>query len=99
MSWANAKNAFEGVLSNTPSRAEAQYQLALVYKNGLNNQNEAIKLLQEIVSDADGRFKNASEVKRVANITLRRLKAGDRSGPIPEEGTMPHGGEMPARAL
>ena len=99
MSWANAKNAFEGVLSNNPSRAEAQYQLALVYKNGLNNQNEAIKLLQEIVSDADGRFKNASEVKRVANITLRRLKAGDRSGPIPEEGTMPHGGEMPARAL
>lgn len=98
MSWANARSTFEGILAKDPSRAEALYQLALVHKNGLNNQKESEKILQEIVSDADGRFKNASDVKRVANITLRKLKATDRSAPIPDETIMPRGGEMPARA-
>lgn len=97
--WNNAKTAFEGIISKEPSRAEAIYQLAMVYKNGLNNNNEAVKLLQSIVSDADGRFKDAGEVKRVANVTLRRLRANDRSGPEMDEGIMPRGGEKPARAL
>lgn len=97
LSWNNARITFEDILSKDPHRAEALYQLALVFKNGLNNPKQAAKLLQEIVSDADGRYANASEVKRVANITLRRLKATDRSAPLPEESIMPRGGEMPAR--
>ena len=96
--WPQAKEAFEGILAGENQRAEAQYQLALVYKNGLRDQERAIKLLQNIVSDPDGRFKAAGAVKRVANISLRRMKATDRSAPIPEETIEPHGGEMPARA-
>ncbi len=97
-SWANAKNAFQSILEKEPSRAEALYQLALVHKNGLNDEAQAIKLLQDLVNDADGRFKTGGEVKRVANITLRRLKASDRSANQPLETIMPRGGEKPARA-
>jgi tetratricopeptide (TPR) repeat protein len=96
-SWTQAKSAFEGILSKENYRADAQYQLALVYKMGLGDANKAISLLQNIVSDADGRFKGAGNVKRVANITLRRMKASDRTGPSPEDTTMPRGGELPAR--
>jgi tetratricopeptide (TPR) repeat protein len=97
-SWSNAKNAFESILSSDPSRAEAVYQLAIVYKNGLGDTARAIQLLQNLVNDADGRFKGAGDVKRVANVTLRRLKASDRSGPEPLDAIMPRGGEQPARA-
>jgi tetratricopeptide (TPR) repeat protein len=96
-SWTQAKSSFEGILSRENYRADAQYQLALVYKMGLGDTNKAISLLQNIVSDPDGRFRDAGNVKRVANITLRRMKASDRTGPSPEDTTMPHGGELPAR--
>lgn len=97
-SWANAKSSFEAILAAEPGRAEALYQLAIVYRNGLNNDKEAMKLLQDLVNDADGRFKSAGDVKRVANVTLRRLKASDRTGSPPLETIMPRGGEKPARA-
>jgi tetratricopeptide (TPR) repeat protein len=96
--WGNAKKTFEDLINSEPDRAEAIYQLALVYKNGLNNDKKAIDLLQAIVNDADGRLQHAGDVKRVANITLRRLKASDRSAPPPLETVMPRGGEKPARA-
>ncbi len=96
-SWTQAKSAFEGILSRETYRADAQYQLALVYKSGLNDANKAISLLQDIVSDPAGRFKESGNVKRVANITLRRMKASDRSAPTPEDTIIPHGGELPAR--
>ncbi len=96
--WTTAKNAFESILAADPSRAEAVYQLALVHKNGLNNEARATQLLQELVNDADGRFKGAGDVKRVANVALRRLKASDRTGTEPLETIMPRGGEQPARA-
>ncbi len=96
--WSQAKTSFESILSRDKSRAEAQYELALVFKNGLNDIKRCVDLLQEIVSDPDGRFKHAGRVKTVANITLRRIKASDRSAPPPEETTVPHGDEMPARA-
>jgi tetratricopeptide (TPR) repeat protein len=96
--WSQAKTAFENILSQDNSRAEAQYELAVVFKNGLNDPKRATTLLQDIVSDADGRFKHAGRVKSVANITLRRMKASDRSAPMPQETVVPHGDEMPARA-
>ena len=96
-SWAQAKAAFEDILSRENYHADAQYQLALVYKSGLGDTSKAIDLLQDIVSDPDGRFKDGGNVKRVANITLRRMKASDRTAPTPEDTTMPHGGELPAR--
>jgi hypothetical protein len=96
-SWAQAKSAFEGILSRENFRADALYQLALVHKNGFKDNNKAASLLQDIVSDADGRFKEANSVKRVANITLRRIKSSDRTGAQPMEAVTPHGDEMPAR--
>ena len=96
--WSQAKTAFESILSRDKSRAEAQYELALVFKNGLNDPKRCVDLLQDIVSDPDGRFKHAGKVKTVANITLRRIKASDRTAPPPEETVVPHGDEMPARA-
>jgi tetratricopeptide (TPR) repeat protein len=96
-SWAQARSAFEGILARENFRADAQYQLALVYKSGLSDPNKAITLLQELVSDPVGRFKDAGNVKRVANITLRRMKASDRSAPTREDTIMPRGGELPAR--
>lgn len=78
--WTKAKSSFEQILSNDSSQAEAQYQLALVFKNGLNDQERAMKLLQEIVSDADGRFKNKGPTKRVANpfVELKLMIALDQ---------------------
>jgi tetratricopeptide (TPR) repeat protein len=87
--WAQSVKAFENILARDRSKAEAQYQLALVYKNGLANSTRAVQLLQDIVSDADGRFKHASSIKRVANISLRRIRANDRTAPMPEEALEP----------
>jgi tetratricopeptide (TPR) repeat protein len=84
--WAKARTAFEGILSQDKSRADAQYQLALVHKNGLKDPGRAINLLQEIVSDGDGRFKDATNMKRVANITLRQMRSTDKDGAFPTEG-------------
>ena len=96
--WEPAKSAFENILSKDKTKAAAQYQLALVYNQGFNDQTKGVKLLQGIVSDADGRFKDSGKIKRAANVTLRKWKASDRSGPPLEETTEPHGGELPARA-
>jgi hypothetical protein len=76
----DALAAFEEVLSRDPKNAEAKSQLAMVHKNNLKNNSKAESILQELVSDADGRFKNGLPAKRQANIVLRRLKASDRSG-------------------
>jgi hypothetical protein len=92
-SWDQAKKTFEQALSRDKSRAAAQYQLAIVTHRGLNDRVKALNILQELVSDSDGRFKNASAVKRAANITLRRWRASDRSGPIPEDITQPPTGD------
>ena len=85
--WSTAQSAFEGILSQDKTRADAQYQLALVYKNGNGDRNRAISLLQGIVSDDDGRFQKSVSIKRVANVTLRQLKATDRDGTFPSEGS------------
>ncbi len=85
--WSAAKSAFEGILSQDKTRADAQYQLALVHKNGTGDRNHAISLLQGIVSDEDGRFQKSVTIKRVANVTLRQLKATDRDGAFPSEGS------------
>lgn len=90
--WSVAKAAFEGSLQKDPSRAASQYQLGLVYHRGLNDSVTAIKLLQDVVSDPDGRFKNAAAIKRAANITLRRWRATDRTAPEPEEAIQPPSG-------
>lgn len=90
--WEQAKKTFESALNRDKTKAAAQYQLAIVMYLGLNDQKNAISKLQEVVSDPDGRFKNSGEVKRAANVTLRRWRAGDRSGPIPEEITQPPAG-------
>jgi tetratricopeptide (TPR) repeat protein len=95
--WPQAKSTFEGILSRDKSRAAAQYQLALVMSRGFNDVNKSTDLLQNLVSDPDGRFKDAGAVKRAANITLRRLRATDGSAPPPEETIEPRGGERPAR--
>ena len=95
-SWNQAKTSFENVLKRDKSRAAAQYQLAIVTYRGLNDPEKAIGILQDLVSDADGRFKNSGEVKRAANITLRRWRASDRSGPIPEDIIQPPAGEASA---
>jgi tetratricopeptide (TPR) repeat protein len=95
--WPQAKSTFEGILSRDKSRAPAQYQLALVMSRGFNDVNKSTDLLQNLVSDPDGRFKDAGAVKRAANITLRRLRATDGSAPPPEETTEPRGNERPAR--
>lgn len=87
--WDQAKKSFESTLSRDKTKAAAQFQLAIVMYSGLNDQKNAIAKLQEVVSDPDGRFKNSGAVKRAANVTLRRWRAGDRSGPIPEEITQP----------
>jgi tetratricopeptide (TPR) repeat protein len=84
--WSKAQAAFEGILNADKNRADAQYQLALVQKNGLNNPSKAISLLQAIVSDADGRFQQSISIKRVANVTLRQMKATDADGKFPDEG-------------
>jgi tetratricopeptide (TPR) repeat protein len=88
-SWQQAASIFQSIINKDKTRAEAQYQLAIVYKNGLSNAQKAIQLLQDIVSDSDGRFRHAGSVKRVANITLRRLKANDRTAPMPVEALEP----------
>ena len=90
--WAAAKTAFESSLQKDPSKAASQYQLALVMHRGFNDPAKGIKLLQDVVSDPDGRFKNAAAVKRAANITLRRWRASDRSGPEPQEAIQPPSG-------
>jgi tetratricopeptide (TPR) repeat protein len=95
--WSQAKTAFEGILSRDKSRADAQYELALVFKNGLSDPKRCVELLQDIISDSDGRFKQAGRVKTVANITLRRIKASDRSAPALRDIVVPRGHEMPAR--
>jgi tetratricopeptide (TPR) repeat protein len=92
-SWDQAKKTFEQALSRDKSRAAAQYQLAIVMHRGLNDPPKALSILQELVSDPDGRFKSGSAVKRAANITLRRWRASDRSGPIPEDITQPPTGD------
>ncbi len=84
--WIQAQQAFESIVAQDKSRADAQYQLALVNINGLNNPSRATSLLQDIVSDADGRFQKSVTIKRVANVTLRQLKATDRNGSFPSEG-------------
>ncbi len=95
--WPQAKTTFEGILGRDQSRAAAQYQLAMVMNRGFNDLNKSTDLLQNIVSDPDGRFKDSGAVKRAANIMLRRLRATDGSAPLPEETTEPRGGERPAR--
>lgn len=75
-----AKNAFERAIEKNPSCAEAKYHLAMNYRNNFKDNKKAVTLLQQIVSDADGRFVNEGPAKRQANIALRRLKANDRSG-------------------
>lgn len=95
--WPQAKSTFEGILSREKSRAPAQYQLAMVMSRGFNDVDKAADLLQNLVSDPDGHFKDAGAVKRAANITLRRLRATDGSAPPPEETIEPRGGERPAR--
>lgn len=75
-----AKTSFERALEKNQSCAEAKYHLAMTYRNNFNDRKNAAKLLQDIVSDADGRFANEGPAKRQANIALRRLKANDRSG-------------------
>lgn len=92
-SWEQAKTTFEGALGRDKSRAAAQYQLAIVMHRGMNDRAKALGILQELVSDPDGRFKNAGAIKRAANITLRRWRASDRSGPIPEDIIQPPAGD------
>lgn len=75
-----AQEAFEKILSRDAYHAEAKYQLAMNFRNNLNDYDTAAKLLQEIVSDADGRYKDDLPVKRQANIALRIIKANDRTG-------------------
>lgn len=75
-----AKEALERAIDRNPSSAEAKYHLAMNYRNNFKDRKKAINILQQIVSDADGRFANEGAAKRQANIALRRLKATDRSG-------------------
>jgi len=87
--WPQAKSAFEDILARQNNRAAAQYQLAMVMNRGFNDNAKAISLLQNLVSDPDGRFKDSGNIKRAANITLRRWRASDRTAPIPEEANEP----------
>lgn len=75
-----ATTALERAIEKNPSCAEAKYHLAMNYRNNYKDRKKAISLLQQIVSDADGRFANEGAAKRQANIALRRLKATDRTG-------------------
>lgn len=75
-----AKEAFEEALSNDSGDAEARYHLAMNYRNNFNDSGKAAKILQEIVSDPDGRYKGDIEAKRQANTALRLIQARDRSG-------------------
>ena len=75
-----AKASFERALEKDQTCAEAKYHLAMTYRNNFNDRRKAASLLQDIVSDADGRFANEGPAKRQANIALRRLKANDRTG-------------------
>ncbi|MCX6123939.1 MAG: tetratricopeptide repeat protein [Proteobacteria bacterium] len=76
----DAKSAFEKILARNSYHAEAKYQLALNYRNNLGDSSRAAKLLQDIVSDAEGHYRDDIVVKRQANIALRRIRATDRSG-------------------
>jgi tetratricopeptide (TPR) repeat protein len=75
-----ATAAFEKLLQKKPFHAEAKYQLAMNYRNNLNDNKRAATLLQEIVSDAEGKYRNQLTIKRQANIALRRIRATDRTG-------------------
>lgn len=88
-----AKSAFEKILGRDPNHAEAKYQLAMNYRNNLKDDRKATKFLQDIVSDAEGQYRDDLPVKRQANIALRRIKASDRSGgpmKIRKQNVRPH---------
>jgi tetratricopeptide (TPR) repeat protein len=87
--WDQAKVTFENILKQDKSKAAAQYQLAIVINRGFNDPNKASNIMQELVSDADGRFKNSGPIKSAANITLRRWLATDRSGRSSKDANQP----------
>ncbi|MCX6119404.1 MAG: tetratricopeptide repeat protein [Proteobacteria bacterium] len=72
--------ALKDVLNQDSSNAEARFQMAIVYKNNFQDIAKSQAILQEIVSDADGRYKNGMQTKRQANVVLRKLKSTDRTG-------------------
>jgi tetratricopeptide (TPR) repeat protein len=89
-----AQDAFNDALKKNSKSSEAMYHLAMNYRANFNNTSKAVQILQDIVSDADGRFDGQTTIKRQANIALRRIKASDRSGGGMRVGTptvRPHG--------
>ena len=92
--YEDAKVALEDLSLKNPRNATAKYELAMVYKNGFQNNAKSVALLQDLVSDPVGIYASADAIKRQANIALRRIKATDRSG----EGLMVAGSNRVAPA-
>jgi tetratricopeptide (TPR) repeat protein len=98
----DALSTFESLLKKNPINGEGKYQLAMVYKNNLQNPKKAQSILQDLVSDADGSFKDSAPAKRQANIVLRMLKAQDRSGDdlkVSTQMVRPHSKEKPREQI
>lgn len=66
-----AKGAFQDVLAKNPNHAGALYNLALVHRNGYNDNKQAEKYLFALLNDS--RTKN-TDLKERAQTVLRRMK-------------------------
>tara|TARA_B100000902_G_C27166092_1_gene841267 strand:- start:110 stop:988 length:879 start_codon:yes stop_codon:yes gene_type:complete len=74
-----AKGVFKKILKTQPSNLRAHYRLALVEKSGYNNTDRAQYHLKEILADTTD---SQLDLKRRANVLLRRLQARDRAHPV-----------------
>jgi cytochrome c-type biogenesis protein CcmH/NrfG len=71
-SFSKADEAFNDVLDHDKNNPYARYYLALIAKYGRNDNDEAMKQLQAMLDDTEG--KNL-EMQRKANFLLRRIQA------------------------
>lgn len=81
-SYGNARSEFEEVLAKNNSNTIALYRLALVEKNGFKNNARAKELLERMLTQNTD---TNAEMKRRANVVLRRMQARDAAAPIAED--------------
>ena len=77
--YSEARDAFSGILSKHPNHAQALYRLALVEKNGYNDNKKAESYLNQLLAKSS---EGEKEVKRRANFMLRRIQAEANQAPM-----------------
>ncbi len=78
-----ARSTFETVLSREKNHPVALYRLALIERHGFRNNDRAKDYLERVLADTSD---NNGEMKRRANVLLRRIQAAENAPSHPTSG-------------